>query len=145
MLLYATEIMVLYLLCVPPCGDQSSGGGAFSWKGLRRTRGRLDACEAGVAPQPTPTPSTHTARAPLLHRSGKEAGVVAGCRVTEGSIRGSLQYRVMRGGEAVHTGPCASLKRHKLEVRVGRGGEEGREAGRQRGMDRGGFRLVREL
>lgn len=53
--------------------------------------------------------------------SGKDAGVVAGCRVTEGSIRGSLHYRVMRGGEVVHTGPCASLKRHKLEVRKGAG------------------------
>lgn len=42
--------------------------------------------------------------------------MVAGCRVTEGSIKGSLRYRVMRQGEAVHTGPCASLKRHKLEV-----------------------------
>ncbi|PRW44490.1 translation initiation factor [Chlorella sorokiniana] len=63
---------------------------------------------------------------PLKGARGKDAGVVAGCRVTEGSIKGSLQYRVMRGGEAVHTGPCASLKRHKLEVEtVGKGTECG--------------------
>jgi translation initiation factor IF-2 len=59
-------------------------------------------------------------------RRGKEAGLVAGCRVTEGSIKGSLRYRVMRNGEAVHTGACASLKRHKLEVEtVGKGTECG--------------------
>ena len=51
---------------------------------------------------------------------------MAGSRVTEGSIKGSLRYRVMRGGEAVHTGACASLKRHKLEVEtVGKGTECG--------------------
>lgn len=59
-------------------------------------------------------------------RRGKEAGVVAGCRVTDGSIRASLRYRVLRGGEVVHTGTCASLKRHKLEVEaVGKGTECG--------------------
>lgn len=63
---------------------------------------------------------------PTPRRRGKEAGVVAGCRVSEGSIRASLRYRVLRGGEVVHTGPCASLKRHKLEVEaVGKGTECG--------------------
>ncbi|KAL4428155.1 hypothetical protein ABPG75_002244 [Micractinium tetrahymenae] len=62
----------------------------------------------------------------LKGNRGKEAGVVAGCRVTEGSIRASLRYRVLRGGEVVHTGACASLKRHKLEVEtVGKGTECG--------------------
>ena len=57
---------------------------------------------------------------------GKDAGVVAGCRVTEGSIRGSLTFRVMRGGEAVHSGRASSIKRHKLEVdTVGKGTECG--------------------
>lgn len=52
--------------------------------------------------------------------------MVAGCRVTEGSIRGSLQYRVLRGGEVVHSGRCSSLKRHKLDVEtVGKGTECG--------------------
>lgn len=63
---------------------------------------------------------------PLKGSRGKDAGIVAGCRVSEGSIKGSLRYRVMRAGEAVHTGPCASLKRHKLEVEtVGKGTECG--------------------
>lgn len=53
---------------------------------------------------------------PLKGARGKDAGVVAGCRVTDGAIKGSLRYRVLRGGEVVHTGACASLKRHKLEV-----------------------------
>ena len=47
----------------------------------------------------------HLSTSPCLAPcSGKEAGVVAGCRVTEGSIKGSLRYRVLRGGEPVHTG-----------------------------------------
>ena len=51
---------------------------------------------------------------------------MAGCRVTEGSIRGSSRYRVVRGGEVVHEGACASLKRHKLDVEtVGKGTECG--------------------
>ncbi|KAL4420178.1 hypothetical protein ABPG77_008314 [Micractinium sp. CCAP 211/92] len=63
---------------------------------------------------------------PLKGSRGKEAGVVAGCRVSEGTIRASLRYRVLRGGEVVHTGACASLKRHKLEVEaVGKGTECG--------------------
>jgi translation initiation factor IF-2 len=52
--------------------------------------------------------------------------VVAGCRVTEGTLKGSLTFRVMRGGEMVHEGPVASLRRHKLEVpAVGKGTECG--------------------
>jgi translation initiation factor IF-2 len=52
--------------------------------------------------------------------------VVAGCRVTDGSIRGALRYRVLRGGEVVHEGRCNSLRRHKLEVdAVGKGTECG--------------------
>ncbi|KAL4858773.1 Translation initiation factor IF-2 [Chlorella vulgaris] len=63
---------------------------------------------------------------PLKGKRGKDAGVVAGCRVSDGSIKGSLKYRVLRGGEVVHTGRCSSLKRHKLEVEtVGKGTECG--------------------
>lgn len=46
--------------------------------------------------------------------------------MTEGSIKGSLRYRVLRGGEPVFEGTCASLKRHKLDVEtVGKGTECG--------------------
>lgn len=52
--------------------------------------------------------------------------MVAGCRVTDGSIRSALRYRVLRGGEVVFQGPCASLRRHKLDVEtVGKGTECG--------------------
>ena len=52
--------------------------------------------------------------------------MVAGVRVTEGSVKGSLRYRVLRGGEPVFEGRCASLRRHKLDVEtVGKGTECG--------------------
>ena len=52
--------------------------------------------------------------------------MVAGCRVTEGSITSSAKYRVLRGGEVVHEGRCTSLRRHKLDVEtVGKGTECG--------------------
>ncbi|CAL5229022.1 g12268 [Coccomyxa viridis] len=51
---------------------------------------------------------------------------VAGCRVSEGSIRAGATYKVLRGGDVVHEGVCASLKRHRLDVeRVGKGTECG--------------------
>ncbi|KAL6778548.1 MIF2 [Auxenochlorella protothecoides x Auxenochlorella symbiontica] len=57
---------------------------------------------------------------------GREAAVVAGCRVQEGSLRASHTFRVLRAGELVHEGPCASLRRVKLVVEaVGKGGECG--------------------
>eukprot|EP00887_Chlorella_sp_A99_P006846 scaffold2.g6846.t1 len=57
---------------------------------------------------------------------GKEASAVAGCRVTEGSLKAGARYRVLRGGEVVHEGACASLRRHKLDVEtVGKGTECG--------------------
>lgn len=61
---------------------------------------------------------------------GKRGGVgsrVAGCRVTEGSIKGDgAVFRVLRQNEVIHKGPCASLRRHKLDVgAVGKGSECG--------------------
>ncbi len=56
----------------------------------------------------------------------KQATAVAGCRVSEGSIQSGQQWRVMRGGKAVHQGTCHSIKRHKLQVQqVGKGTECG--------------------
>ena len=61
-----------------------------------------------------------------VFNSGKEAAAVGGCRVSEGSIQSGLQWRVMRGGSAVHQGACQSIKRHKLQVQqVGKGTECG--------------------
>jgi translation initiation factor IF-2 len=43
--------------------------------------------------------------------------VVAGCYVTEGKIPRSARIRLFRGGETLHTGKIASLKRFKDDVR----------------------------
>ena len=51
---------------------------------------------------------------------------MAGCRVTGGSIKAALKYRVLRGGEVVREARCTSLRRHKLDVdAVGKGTECG--------------------
>jgi translation initiation factor IF-2 len=56
----------------------------------------------------------------------KEGGAVAGCRVGEGTLRPGLRVRVLRGGEPLHEGPCASLRRGKLDApAVGKGAECG--------------------
>jgi translation initiation factor IF-2 len=44
-------------------------------------------------------------------------GTIAGCRVTDGSIRRDAEVRVMRGGEQVFKGKLASLKRFKDDAR----------------------------
>ena len=44
-------------------------------------------------------------------------GTIAGCRVTDGSIRRDSEVRVMRGGEQVFKGKLASLKRFKDDAR----------------------------
>lgn len=54
------------------------------------------------------------------------ASAVAGLRVVEGSVRAGLAFRVLRGGDVVHEGPAASLRRQKLDVdAVGKGAECG--------------------
>lgn len=53
---------------------------------------------------------------------------VAGCRVSTGTISNleGAFFRVIREGDVVHEGRCASIRRHKLEVdRVGEGTECG--------------------
>ena len=37
-------------------------------------------------------------------KSGGEASLVAGCRINEGSVTRSAQWRVLRNGSPVHTG-----------------------------------------
>lgn len=46
-----------------------------------------------------------------------KVGTIAGCRVTDGSIRRDAEVRVMRGGEQVFKGKLASLKRFKDDAR----------------------------
>jgi translation initiation factor IF-2 len=46
-----------------------------------------------------------------------KVGTIAGCRVTDGSIRRDAEIRVMRGGEQVFRGKLASLKRFKDDAR----------------------------
>ncbi len=42
---------------------------------------------------------------------------IAGCQVLDGRFTRNVQVRIHRGGELVHTGPVASLKRFKDDVR----------------------------
>ena len=44
-------------------------------------------------------------------------GTIAGCRVTDGSLKRDSEIRVMRGGESVHKGRLQSLKRFKDDAR----------------------------
>lgn len=54
---------------------------------------------------------------------GANAGVVAGCRVTTGSVAAAERFRLLRGGTTVWEGSCSSLKRQKQDVhRVGKVG-----------------------
>jgi translation initiation factor IF-2 len=46
-----------------------------------------------------------------------KVGTIAGCRVTDGSIRRDAEIRVVRGGEQVFKGKLASLKRFKDDAR----------------------------
>jgi translation initiation factor IF-2 len=46
-----------------------------------------------------------------------KVGTIAGCRVTDGSIRRDAEVRVMRGSEQVFKGKLASLKRFKDDAR----------------------------
>jgi translation initiation factor IF-2 len=53
-----------------------------------------------------------------------KAGVVAGCFVTDGTIRRSSIVRVIRDGVVVHTGELDSLKRFKDDVKEVKNGFE---------------------
>lgn len=51
-------------------------------------------------------------------------GKIAGCRVVEGEVRRNALVRVLRNGEEIHSGPIASLKHEKDDVREVREGFE---------------------
>jgi len=46
-----------------------------------------------------------------------KVGTIAGCRVTDGSIRRDSEVKVMRGGEQIFKGKIGSLKRFKDDAR----------------------------
>ena len=46
-----------------------------------------------------------------------KVGTIAGCRVTDGSIRRDSEVKVMRGGEQIYKGKIGSLKRFKDDAR----------------------------
>ncbi len=46
-----------------------------------------------------------------------KVGTIAGCRVTDGSLRRDSEVRVMRGGVEIHKGRLQSLKRFKDDAR----------------------------
>jgi translation initiation factor IF-2 len=46
-----------------------------------------------------------------------KVGTIAGCRVTDGSLKRDVEVRVMRGTEQMHKGRLQSLKRFKDDVR----------------------------
>ncbi|MFP6758941.1 MAG: translation initiation factor IF-2 [Alphaproteobacteria bacterium] len=46
-----------------------------------------------------------------------KVGKVAGCEVTEGSVRRGARVRILRDSVVIHDGVLSSLKRHKDEVR----------------------------
>src|SRR5262249_40111796 len=55
-----------------------------------------------------------------------QVGIIAGCQVTQGTIRRNQHIRLMRNDEQIWKGPIASLKRVKEDVReVGKGIECG--------------------
>lgn len=51
---------------------------------------------------------------------------IAGCRVIDGCVSKTATMRLLRSGEVVFEGPCASLKQEKHDVeKVGKGNECG--------------------
>ncbi|KAK9819495.1 hypothetical protein WJX81_005164 [Elliptochloris bilobata] len=52
----------------------------------------------------------------MFENVNRRMDTVAGCRVTEGTINAGERFRVLRGGEVVHEGACASLRRLKDQV-----------------------------
>ncbi|KAK7259058.1 hypothetical protein RIF29_24652 [Crotalaria pallida] len=49
---------------------------------------------------------------------------IAGCKVTDGFVARSATMRLLRSGELVYEGPCASLKREKQDVDTVKKGNE---------------------
>lgn len=62
---------------------------------------------------------------PLKEQRGQEASAVAGCRIHTGSLSRQSTFRVLRSGDEIWTGNCASIRRHKLQVeQVGKASPE---------------------
>ncbi|HEX9648164.1 MAG TPA: translation initiation factor IF-2 [Alphaproteobacteria bacterium] len=53
-----------------------------------------------------------------------KVGKIAGCEVTEGTVRRGAKVRILRDSVVIHDGTLSSLKRHKDEVREVREGLE---------------------
>ena len=59
-------------------------------------------------------------------KRGNSSRLVAGCRVSDGTMKSGMKVEVIRSGEVVFTGQIDSLRRHKLDVdTVGKGTECG--------------------
>jgi translation initiation factor IF-2 len=78
--------------------------------------------EGTLAPEMTEQVFGH-AEVRRVFKSSK-LGNIAGCFVRDGSITRDSTIRVQRGGEIIHTGPLASLRREKDDVREVREGFE---------------------
>src|SRR6202012_3092687 len=53
-----------------------------------------------------------------------KVGKVAGCRVTEGSVKRGAKVRLIRDNVVIHEGELSTLKRFKDEVREVQSGQE---------------------
>src|ERR1700704_3930553 len=53
-----------------------------------------------------------------------KVGKVAGCRVTEGTVRRGAKVRLIRDNVVIHEGDLSTLKRFKDEVREVQSGQE---------------------
>lgn len=90
----------------------------------------LEAIIEGATPKPLQDVIVGSAEVLALFkvpgRKGQDSKHVAGCRVTDGSIKSGLKVEVVRSGEVVHVGEINTLRRHKLDVEVvGKGTECG--------------------
>jgi translation initiation factor IF-2 len=66
-----------------------------------------------------------TGRADVLQTfKASRVGMIAGCRVEEGTITRGAQTRLVRDGTVVYTGRIASLRRFKDDVREVTAGQE---------------------
>jgi translation initiation factor IF-2 len=86
----------------------------------------LDKLEAKVQEILSPTPEGEyvgTARVKMVFEIGK-VGKVAGCEVTDGTIKRGGTVRVLRGSEIVYKGPLRTLRNVKSDVQEMSAGQE---------------------
>ena len=71
-------------------------------------------------------------------REGVGAAIIAGCRVASGRLNRRSRFRVLRSGEVLYEGACATLRREKQDVdAVGSGSDCGFTFGEWRDFRRG--------